>query len=76
MRTKTSVGTAIALAALLAGCGKKVDDKQKVDPGSAAVGAGTGAPRPAAAPGVNLEKKVVTIGALNDESGPAKQIGV
>ncbi len=77
MRTKTSVGTAIALAALLAGCGKKVDDKQKADPGSGAVGAGTGAaPAPAAAPGVNLEKKVVTIGALNDESGPAKQIGV
>lgn len=33
------------------------------------------APRPAGAPGVDAAKKVITIGALNDESGPAAAIG-
>jgi ABC-type branched-subunit amino acid transport system substrate-binding protein len=56
----------------LAACGKKVstEDKNEVptaaEPGQA----------PARVPGVDLDKKVVRLGALNDESGPAKQIGV
>src|SRR5262245_9045806 len=71
-----------ALTASLAGCGKKVDDKTKnKDPapaGSQAGSAGGTSPAPAqaAAPGVDAAKKVITLGALNDESGPAKQLGV
>ena len=73
MQTMTRLGTALAIAALAIACGKKVDDKKdepKPDP------AGSAAPAPAAAPGVDLAKKVVRIGALNDESGPAKTIGL
>jgi ABC-type branched-subunit amino acid transport system substrate-binding protein len=63
---------------LVAGCGKKVDDKKQPEgPGTAAAGTGSApAPKPAGAPGVDVTAKVVKIGALNDESGPAKQIGV
>lgn len=76
MRTKTGLVTAALVTAALVGCGKKVDDKPGAGSGTAAgTGAGTAA-RPASAPGVDLENKVVRIGALNDESGPAKQIGV
>jgi ABC-type branched-subunit amino acid transport system substrate-binding protein len=68
-----------ALMASLAGCGKKVEDKDKAG-GPAAAGsqaAGTGAaPAQGAVPGVDAARKVITLGALNDESGPAKQLGV
>ncbi len=80
MRTPARLLTLCALTALLAACGKKVDDKNKTkDPapgGSAAGSAGGTAPAAAAAPGVDPAKKVITLGALNDESGPAKQLGV
>jgi ABC-type branched-subunit amino acid transport system substrate-binding protein len=83
MRSRNRLLTACALAASLAslaslaGCGKKVEDKNK-DPGqSGAPGAGTGtAPAQGAAPGVDPARKVISLGALNDESGPAKQLGV
>lgn len=51
-----------ALALLLAACGDAADD-----------GGGDG--DVAADVGVDLEEQVLTIGALNDESGPAAQIG-
>ena len=77
MQTMTRLGTVLAIAAFAAACGKKVEEKK--DPGQG-TGAGTGTaaepPKPAAAPGVDTAKKVVRIGALNDESGPAKTIGL
>lgn len=73
MQTMTRWGTVLAIAALAVGCGKKVDDKKK-DEGQEVAGSGS-APAPAA-PGVDLANKVVRIGALNDESGPAKTIGL
>ncbi|MFN0245328.1 MAG: ABC transporter substrate-binding protein [Kofleriaceae bacterium] len=71
------VGIAALLVALAA-CGKKVEEKKDPAPtGSAPAGSAGSAPAPAAsAPGVDPAKKVVRIGALNDESGPAKTIGV
>jgi ABC-type branched-subunit amino acid transport system substrate-binding protein len=69
------LGIAVALVALAA-CGKKVDDK-KQEPVAGSGSATGSAPAPsAAAPGVDASAKVVRIGALNDESGPAKTIGV
>ena len=63
-----------ALVALLAltACGKKVSSEDKKEVPTATEPARA----PAGAPGVDLDKKVVRLGALNDESGPAKQIGV
>lgn len=78
MRTPARLLTLCALTASLAACGKKVDDKSK-DPapaGSATGSAGGTAPAVAAGPGVDPARKVITLGALNDESGPAKQLGV
>jgi ABC-type branched-subunit amino acid transport system substrate-binding protein len=73
MRAKTGLVSAALLTAALAACGKKVEEK-KAEP---AKDPGAGQPaKPAAGPGVDLGAKVVRIGALNDESGPAKQIGV
>jgi ABC-type branched-subunit amino acid transport system substrate-binding protein len=72
MKSMTRLGVSAVLLALAA-CGKKVDDK-KQDPGPIQPG-----PQPAqqsAGPGVDANSKVVRVGALNDESGPAKQIGV
>jgi ABC-type branched-subunit amino acid transport system substrate-binding protein len=72
MKTMTRWGTVIAIAALAVACGKKVDEKKQEpqpDPGQGA------APAPAAGPGVDMAAKVVRMGALNDESGPAKTIG-
>ena len=75
MQTMTRWGSVIAIAALAMACGKKVDDKKKDEPAGSAGSAE--APKPAAAaPGVDMDKKVVRIGALNDESGPAKTIGL
>jgi ABC-type branched-subunit amino acid transport system substrate-binding protein len=73
----TRLGFAALLVAAVA-CGKKVDDKKKDEPKVVEpTGPGSAAPPPAAgAPGVDAAAKVVKIGALNDESGPAKQIGV
>jgi ABC-type branched-subunit amino acid transport system substrate-binding protein len=68
-----------ALTTSIAACGKKVEDKPKAgDPAAAgSQGAGSGAaPAQGAAPGVDPARKVITLGALNDESGPAKQLGV
>ena len=74
MQKMTRWGTVLACAALALACGKKVEEKKaepQPTPGSAE------APKPAAAaPGVDMAKKVVRIGALNDESGPAKTIGL
>lgn len=68
-----SLACAAALAA--AGCGKKADEDKKDTPGEDK--AGTEGEQPKAdLVGVDMDKKVVRIGALNDESGPAKQIGV
>jgi ABC-type branched-subunit amino acid transport system substrate-binding protein len=76
MRTTTRL---LILCALLAACGKKVDDKAK-DKAPTPSGSGPATPAtpaaPAAAPGVDTAKKVITLGALNDESGPAKALGV
>ena len=63
---------AVAIAA--GGCGKRTDENKKGG------GAGEGGGAPAGdtitgGPGVDLDKKVLYIGALNDESGPALQIG-
>jgi ABC-type branched-subunit amino acid transport system substrate-binding protein len=77
MSTTNRLFTICALSAALAACGKKVDDKKDkpaTDPGSAAVGSAT--PEPAKTAGVDTAAKVIRLGALNDESGPAKQIGV
>ena len=73
MRATTGLVTVALVTAALAACGKKVDDEKKEEPGKP--GAGEPA-KPAAAPGVDAAGKVVRLGALNDESGPAKQIGV
>jgi ABC-type branched-subunit amino acid transport system substrate-binding protein len=62
-----------AVLALTAACGKKVDDTTKEQPTAPE---STAAARPKASAGVDMDKKVVRLGALNDESGPAKQIGV
>lgn len=76
LKSMSRLGVAAALAGCfaLAACGKKVDEKKQqpppAGPGDAAAAA------PAAGPGVDAAKKVVRVGALNDESGPAKQIGV
>ncbi len=74
MQTMTRWGSVLAIAAFAIACGKKVDDKKKDEPqpgsGSAA------APAATAGPGVDMDKKVVRLGALNDESGPAKTIGL
>ena len=79
MRSWNRLLTACTLAASLAslaGCGKKVEDKNK-DPGpSGAPGTPGAAPAQGAAPGVDPARKVIKLGALNDESGPAKQLGV
>jgi len=45
------------------------------EPTAEAVEAPAEAPKPEAGKGFDLEKKVVTLGALNDESGPAATIG-
>jgi branched-chain amino acid transport system substrate-binding protein len=75
MRPLTRLLALCALTASLAACGKKVDDKnQTKDPLPS--GGSTAAPPAAAAPGVDAAKKVISLGALNDESGPAKQLGV
>lgn len=77
MRTPTTLLAICALSASLAACGKKVDDKQK-DPAPAdPKGSGSvAAPARTSAPGVDAGRKVITLGALYDQSGPAKQIGV
>lgn len=69
---------ATLLAAAVVACGKKVDDKKQDQPaqGSGSAPAGQGGQPAGSGPGVDVAKKVVRIGALNDESGPAKQIGV
>jgi ABC-type branched-subunit amino acid transport system substrate-binding protein len=76
MRTTNRLFTICALSSVLAACGKKVDDNKAkpATPGSAAVGSAT--PEPTKVAGVDTAAKVIRIGALNDESGPAKQIGV
>ena len=73
MRSKAILVTVMSVAAALGACGKKVDDKDKPPPATGAPA--ESAPKPALV-GVDAEKKLVRIGALNDESGPAKQIGV
>lgn len=68
---------AAALALALAACGKKVEEKKDPGPTPPVGSGGSAAPAPAAGgPGVDAAKKVITLGALNDESGPAKQLGV
>lgn len=73
----TSICFAAALLAL--GCGKSVDtgkEKGKA-PKSGASAASTAPAKPAIKTdkGVDLAKKTIRIGALNDESGPAAAIG-
>ena len=67
----TRLVTAFSMAAALTACGRKVDDKTKEEQPTTR---GEDAPRPRLV-GVDLDKKVVRLGALNDESGPAKMIG-
>jgi ABC-type branched-subunit amino acid transport system substrate-binding protein len=76
---------AALMLATLAACGKKVEDKPQGSSGSggasggSATGTGGGAPDKSAAaraPGVDPDKKIITLGGLYDQSGPAKQIGV
>jgi len=67
-----------AVLALTTACGKKIADDTK---GVEAPVADPTATAPTKAPakvmvGVDMDNKVVRLGALNDESGPAKQIGV
>ena len=62
-----------AVLALTFACGKKVEDTRKDE--SKAAEPTTAAPT-RASPGVDMDRKIVRLGALNDESGPAKQIGV
>jgi ABC-type branched-subunit amino acid transport system substrate-binding protein len=68
-----SIHALCAVLALSAACGKKVDDKQREAPATA--DPKQGAPAKTYV-GVDPQKKVIRLGALNDESGPAKQIGV
>jgi ABC-type branched-subunit amino acid transport system substrate-binding protein len=80
MRISTRLLAMCASIAVLAACGKKVDDKSR-DPaptgGSGAAGMSSSAsPAQGPAPGVDATRKVISLGALNDESGPAKAIGV
>lgn len=72
MRSTLGLLAVLALTTVSA-CGKKVDDKKQDPP---ATGSGKTEPVAASVPGVDLAGKVIRIGALNDESGPAKQIGV
>lgn len=79
MKNTVRLALALALAAAVAsGCGKK---KEKDGERGASQGATTGttgtasAPSPAKLIGVDMDKKVVSIGILNDESGPAAAIG-
>jgi ABC-type branched-subunit amino acid transport system substrate-binding protein len=70
MRTLIPV---LALAAL-GGCKKEEQPAAATAPAPSATPAAP-APKPSAAPGVDADKKVVRVGALNDESGPAAAIG-
>jgi ABC-type branched-subunit amino acid transport system substrate-binding protein len=63
------VSTLVALLFALPACSKKPPDEAK-----SAATAPAAAPA-VAAPGVDLAKKVIRIGALNDESGPGAGIG-
>jgi ABC-type branched-subunit amino acid transport system substrate-binding protein len=82
MRTRTHLLALCALTLALAACGKKVDDKSRpAGPGSAGTPAAGARPAngtaPAGAvPGVDPARKVISLGALNAETGPAKLIGV
>jgi ABC-type branched-subunit amino acid transport system substrate-binding protein len=82
MHTWARLLTVCALTASLGACGKKVDDKNKAagagsaGAGSAGAGSAGAEPAPAAVPGVDAARKVISLGALNDESGPGKQLGV
>ena len=76
MKSMTRLFTVCALTVAVAACGKKVEDKKQepvTDPGSAG---GSAAAAPKQLIGIDVDNKVVRVGALNDESGPAKQIGV
>ncbi len=87
MRTETRIATIIAIAALFAfGCGKKAPTttpEPVAAPEAASPTEATAAVTPPKASatdlktdkGVDVEKKVIKIGALNDESGPAAAIG-
>ena len=88
MKTHTRIAIAIAAAALLTACGKKAEAPKPAPEPVAAPAAATGTEAPAAATptkgegtalktdkGVDLDKKVIKIGTLNDESGPAAAIG-
>ena len=66
----------LAMAALAMACGKKVDEKKQEPPVGSAGSGSAPAPTASGAPGVDMAKKVVRVGALNDESGPAKTIGL
>jgi ABC-type branched-subunit amino acid transport system substrate-binding protein len=54
---------------------KKEEPAAPPAPAAARDAAAATAPRPAGTPGVDLANKVVKMGALNDESGPAAAIG-
>jgi len=63
--------TALALSVALAACGKK-DETPTPTPSATDT---PDAPALAADRGVDVDKKVIRVGALNDESGPAATIG-
>src|SRR5689334_5615246 len=62
------------LAALLATVACKTEDKAAA-PAQATAAQQAPAPAAGATPGIDMDKKIVRIGALNDESGPGAGIG-
>ena len=68
------------LAVVLSGCGKKADEKKEEAPKPTGGGEtpdkpGTDTPPAGGTVGVDMEKKTIKIGALNDESGPGAMAG-
>ncbi len=74
-RNLLSIGLCFALAAGLTACEKKSDAEANKNETTAANATGAEEGGLKTGKGVDAEKKIIKIGALNDESGPAATIG-